>query len=269
MSEIKASVEYIDVERAHLLLGEMAPNRNVRALKVERYAADMAAGRWRLTGEAIKITADGVVIDGEHRLRAVIKSGTSIQSLVVYGVALDDRVAMDTGAPRRLSDHLKFLGETNCNELAAAVYVLYCRHRGHYLLSGYLEPSHQQLLAELEKHPGIRDSLSAVMRVCQLLRMSKGVCAALHYDMSTIDSSDADDFWERLYSGECLTNRDSIMVLRKRMEESAMTRGPKLDRVYVQAFIIKAWNAYREGREIAILRWARGGANPESFPELV
>jgi len=30
--------------------------------------------------------------------------------------------------------------------------------------------------------------------------------------------------------------------------------------------MLKAWNAWREGREVKILAWKRGGANPERFP---
>lgn len=30
--------------------------------------------------------------------------------------------------------------------------------------------------------------------------------------------------------------------------------------------LIKAWNAWRDGRELKILGWKRGGAKPEPFP---
>jgi hypothetical protein len=30
---------------------------------------------------------------------------------------------------------------------------------------------------------------------------------------------------------------------------------------------IKAWNAYRSGETIELLRWSPGGAKPERFPE--
>jgi hypothetical protein len=32
------------------------------------------------------------------------------------------------------------------------------------------------------------------------------------------------------------------------------------------ALFIKAWNAYREGREVSLLKWNPGGARPEEFP---
>lgn len=267
MAGIKAEVEFIDPERAQQLLARMAPNRNVRTPKVDKYAADMASGRWVVTGEGIKLTADGVVIDGEHRLRAVVKSGATIEILVVYGVELTDRVAMDTGATRTLADHLKFLGETQCNELAAGLMVLYSRRRGVYARP--LEASHQQLIQELTDHPGIRQSVLVVNRAARQLRMPRGICVALHYDMADLDASDAEDFWSRLYSGVGLNEKDPIAVLRRRLEDNAMSNGRKLDRSVTHAYIIKAWNAYREGRDMAILKWTRGGSSPEPFPELI
>lgn len=267
LSKIKVQIETIDPARAAELLGTMVPNRNVRRFKVERYVRDMASGQWRLTGESIKLTGDGKVIDGEHRLRAVVKSGATIQSLVVYGVDIDDRVAMDTGAKRNLADHLKFMGEVNVAELSAAINVLYCRNRGFYLK--YVEVSHQELIDELHDHPEIRSSLRVVKPVSRLLRIPVGICAALHYNMTELDRDDADDFWAKLYSAAGLGENDPVLVLRKRLEENAVIRGKRLDRDYIHAFVVKAWNAYREGREISILRWARGGSNRESFPELV
>lgn len=31
--------------------------------------------------------------------------------------------------------------------------------------------------------------------------------------------------------------------------------------------MIKAWNAYREGRSVGLIRFKSGGAKPEAFPE--
>ena len=36
---------------------------------------------------------------------------------------------------------------------------------------------------------------------------------------------------------------------------------------YLTAILIKAWNAYRSGEEVGVLRFRPGGAHPEKFPE--
>ena len=50
---------------------------------VEKFAAEMTAGRWRLTHQGIAFDTEGKLIDGRHRLLAVIRSGATVPMLVV------------------------------------------------------------------------------------------------------------------------------------------------------------------------------------------
>ena len=43
-------------------------NRPVTQAHVERLAAEMSAGRWRLTHQGIAFSTRGVLLDGQHRL---------------------------------------------------------------------------------------------------------------------------------------------------------------------------------------------------------
>ena len=52
--------------------------RNRRRDTVTAYAEDMAAGRWKENGETIKFDSEGRLIDGQHRLAAVVKANTPI-----------------------------------------------------------------------------------------------------------------------------------------------------------------------------------------------
>lgn len=268
---MKAEVEHVDPELAELLLGRMIENRYIRRSKVTQFAADMKAGLWRLTGEAIKLTDDGQVIDGEHRLRAIIESGVSVETLVVRGARVDDRVAMDSGTSRTLSDHLRFLGLDRSTDLAAALISLQDRHSGTPRrggVGGSLATSRQEFVLLFEANPRLLDSVEAVAKTARLLRLPRGLCAALHYDMVALDPDDADDFWARLHSGAEMHAQHPVLVLRRRLEENAATIGRKFDRLTIHAYIIKGWNAYRDGRDIVVIRWTRGGAHPEEFPTL-
>jgi len=268
---MKAEIEYIDPELAELLLGRMIDNRRVRRPKVLQFAADMKAGLWRVTGEAIKLTEDGQVIDGEHRLRAIIESGVSIETLVVHGAQIDDRVAMDSGTSRTLTDHLRFLGVERPTDLAAALIALQDRHQRSPFRSGpgsSSATSRQEFLLLLDANPRLPDSVMATSKVARLLRLPRGLCAALHYDMVALDPDDADDFWARLHSGAEMHAQHPVLVLRRRLEGNAATIGRKFDRITIHAYMIKGWNAYRDGRDITVIRWTRGGAHPEEFPTL-
>lgn len=53
-------------------------NRKVRDSVVMRYAADMKAGRWKQTHQGIAFNGDGTLLDGQHRLFAIIEADTEV-----------------------------------------------------------------------------------------------------------------------------------------------------------------------------------------------
>lgn len=97
---MNAAVETITPELAQIYLARNTKNyRRINQRTVEEYAKDMAAGRWAENGECIKFHADGRLLDGQHRLRAIIKAGCPIKMLVVHGITADDSV-IDVGRGR-------------------------------------------------------------------------------------------------------------------------------------------------------------------------
>lgn len=268
--QIYAEVETIDFEFAEMLLGKMVDNRNIRPRKVAQFAADMRNGDWHNNGETIKLTPEGRVIDGMHRLLAVRASKAVIRCLVVYNVLEETRISIDCGSPRTLADHLKLLGYKRTSELATALNVLWDRKKGRPRDGGHSgAATKQQYMDLLVEHPNIVESVAAMDKLRRRLRLPMGIAAALHYDMATLSAEDCAHFWDHLDSGIDLGERSPIRALRKRLEDNIASRNAKLDQVTLHAYVIKAWNLWREGREISQLMWRRGGANPEPFPELV
>lgn len=79
-------------------------NRPVSQGTVNNYARDMAMGRWLITHQGIAIAADGRVIDGQHRLWAVIESKTTVIMQVTTGLPIETQEAIDGGMPRSARD---------------------------------------------------------------------------------------------------------------------------------------------------------------------
>lgn len=97
-------------ELATQWLESRARNRSISDSTVNRYAADMKAGTWRLTHQGIAFDADGVLVDGEHRLWAVTRSGVAVRMMVTRGLCAEDREAFDQGRSRSVADALHLAG---------------------------------------------------------------------------------------------------------------------------------------------------------------
>lgn len=66
----------------------------------------MASGEWRLTHQGLAIGEDGTLLDGQHRLLALIKSQTSLQMNVTVNVPKASYPYFDLGIKRGLEDAL-------------------------------------------------------------------------------------------------------------------------------------------------------------------
>src|SRR4051812_48555336 len=79
-------------------------NRTKKPEEIRRYAADMKAGNWKLTGESVKFGTDGMLKDGQNRLSACIQAGVPFGTHVVFGIDPEVFANMDRGKNRNPSD---------------------------------------------------------------------------------------------------------------------------------------------------------------------
>jgi ParB-like chromosome segregation protein Spo0J len=92
---------------ARLLITRIGDNRKPKRAVIQRYANVMNAGQWQLTHQGIGISVRGEVIDGQHRIFAVIESGMTIEVLVVRGVSQDAMLVLDNGVQRTDADSIR------------------------------------------------------------------------------------------------------------------------------------------------------------------
>jgi hypothetical protein len=267
---IEARIVTITPEHAEQLLRLNTHNRGVNHARVDQYAADMRRGNWQLNGEAIKVASTGQVLDGQHRLMAILDADQPIQTLLITNLPPQAQETMDQGRARQLYDVLKLRGEGDYCALAAAVKLvcLYERDGLPYIAPFKASPTIHEALRTLERNPEIRDSVRLTAKH-KVRWVSYSSLAALHYLFTIVDQEDADDFVLKLARGENLTAASPVWVLRERLIRDHAERGnraPISPRVKL-AFLIRTWNAYRAGDQIVRLTW-QGGANADRFPRI-
>ena len=99
-----AKVETITPEIAKTMLGENVNNRRISRDNVNLFAREIRNGEWRFNGEAIKFGKDGRLLDGQHRLLAVIAADKPLTTLVIRGLEDETQQTMDSGKTRTLGD---------------------------------------------------------------------------------------------------------------------------------------------------------------------
>ncbi len=104
--QMDLSVETITAKQAEKYLQFNTNNRPLRKSLVSQYAKDMASGNWRLTHQGVAFNCDGTLLDGQHRLAAIVQSGVTVQMLVARGVDSRNQLVMDDHAKRSAGDAL-------------------------------------------------------------------------------------------------------------------------------------------------------------------
>lgn len=113
-SENRSDVKLVTItpEMAEIMLEKNIANRKVNQANVNRIAADMATGNYKLNGETIKISPNHEILDGQHRLLACVKSNMPFTTYIVYNVEREAIGTIDMGKGRSVADSLNVMG---CN----------------------------------------------------------------------------------------------------------------------------------------------------------
>lgn len=97
-------------------------NRRLRLEYAKNLASQMIEKGWRdNTGVPIIFDEDGVLIDGQHRLTAVVIANTPIKFSIVRNVSREVQDVIDTGLNRQASDVLTFSGVKNSGAIASLI----------------------------------------------------------------------------------------------------------------------------------------------------
>ena len=90
----------------------MKNNRKLNHNTIRRYARIMKAGGWNLTHQGIAFDEKGELIDGQHRLHAIIMANEPIQMMVTYNVQHEDGAAftIDMGTKRTTQNVIQISG---------------------------------------------------------------------------------------------------------------------------------------------------------------
>ncbi len=244
-----ASLELVEVtpELATEWLSTMGANRRLNATHVDRLADDIRRGDWRQTFDPVRFNRKGELIDGQHRLTAVVQSGRSISVYVARNLDPRAMAVIDTNKPRSVADAMQINGVANARKLAAAAKSLYYYDLDKLASSGPAV-SYAALQRTIKAHPFLPD---AVEQVVQSSVIQPHAQLAMVYCLAHEKHARRAEEWiELIQEGENIGKGNPAFELRKRLlsmrGKGAKTqlRGPS-----VAAMIINGWNLFLAGRK--------------------
>jgi hypothetical protein len=247
-------------------------NRRYKHYVARKYARDIQAGKWTMTCQGIEFAPDGTLLNGQHRLHAIIMADMPLTLLVGFNVQPEAQRNIDTNAARTLFDLFTLAGVGDAGIVSTLVRVL-CMVEKAGTWEAYHDYSWNPTRAECweywEKHQDIPEvvPLTRALRIC----LHASIAGPLLYATSRAHPVEAHKFWKGLADGVGLGGSDVRHLLRERLIRDRQNKHARMVEKDIVAFTIKAWNCYLEGKEghWTTLRWRSQGPVPEPFPVLL
>ena len=267
LKPIRPEIVSLTPELAVKMLEQNASNRPVSDHHVQRIARQIIAGKWRFNGDTIKIAATGDVLDGQHRLWAVIEAKKSVETIIVRGIEREAFATIDTlRKPRSGSDTLALHGATRYRNIMAGSLSWLIRWQRR-TLEDYRAPQNKIENSDIEEafaaHPGIARAVERAMVLRRLAHI--GIMGFLYYIITNRDPALAERMINTLENPADVSINDPFFRLRAYFTADHHKNKDPLETI---ALAIKAANAASAKKRIEVLSWRKQGKRAEEFPTL-
>ena len=268
---VRTEVTIITPDYARHILENYNPkNRALKQKHVDDLAMEMTNKEWMLNGQTIIFSKNGMLLDGQHRLSACVKSGCSFETAVSYNVEENTFGKIDgLSVPRTTADVLSIENIPNYCEVAAIAKIIqkweYLKNDEKHLVLTCTKFNKSDVTEFCLKRNDFDNSALVAKQGKKLLKPS--LFGACHYICSSINQFQADLFFKSLCDLNLAIKLQQALFLRDRLLTiRSEQRTLSFKEIEIMALIIKSWNAYREGRELKLLRWKLNSETNEMFP---
>ena len=271
---MNATIINIDANKATEYLKFNTVNRPLNQAHVAFLASEMINGNWKLNGEAICFE-NGKLVNGQHRLNAIIIADVKIDMLVVSECEVGSFKTFDSGRNRTISEVFSIIGIPYA-ALISSIIGRYKRisiqaKEGKVNVGRSLTGAKKQSKIELEKEynstPELYQSIAKFSFPMGQKHILTGVEIGGYVSFLIKDKKHPNEFvmsfFEMLSRGKNISNT-TIELLRDRLLDDKLSNA-KLTPKYKQMLIIKAWNCYVKDVNLKTLRWNETSEGELSF----
>lgn len=265
---MKTELRDITPEIAGQMLKRNHRNRKPSKGNVKFLTREMNNGNWVFDGSPIRLTEDGRLLDGQHRLTAIVESGTTQQFLIVSGIKAETFKVMDTGKGRNSSDVFSIEGISNATIASATSRIVMRHSKGISYEEGIgFKPSNTDLLTFYNDNSKIEEFVAKSDLLYREFNkvIPASTIAGFGYLMAEKSITHSEEFWNKVCTGLALEKGSPMKVLRDKLIADKFSKS-SLPYQQKTALIFKAWNHFRKGKKIKYLKWNKEN---EKFPVLI
>jgi hypothetical protein len=256
----------INKEVAEQMLSMNINNRKFKDAIVTKYANEMLKGNWKNdTGELIKLSKTNKLLDGQHRLRAIIKANVELSMYVAFDLNDDVFVVLDSGTTRTSNDVFHIAGAQYSSLIPPMIQFSQALNNGNRSNRGNITLTNVELLNKFKENEDYYLDIASktygyYVQFAKI--MSPTLIGSFMIHFNTKSSADCELFFNELCTGRDVTNNVIYLLRNKLIEDRTGTS--KMDREHKNALIIKAWNFYRLRQDVKVLRYNKDVE--KSFP---
>lgn len=257
-------------QKAHELLGTNVNNRSLRRRQVEKYARDIIANEWQLTGEAIQVDWDGNLINGQHRCHAVIMAGKAINVFLISGLDPASQKVIDVAVKRTAVDALRWAGFTGDLTILAKMARMDTTWDSPQRITtatgngGFQFLTHSEIVNWVSEHEDAFVSARFGQQHFAEIGFTPSVLAFAHYLMFKVDEIACDVFWQELLEMRTNGVGDPRLTMAKAIRSKRDDRSMLPDGLQL-FYALRAWNAWRAGEKLTRMP-AMSNNNPVDVP---
>lgn len=265
---VTTSTVMVSPEIAKRWLERNKKNRPISPTIVAKYRNDMMSGLWTFAADPIRFDMDGNLIDGQHRLTALSESDATIPMLVIRGLHPDAQLVMDQGRKRTPGQQLGLHGIKNSKHVAASVKFLLMWELGYLFRDAKVAQSITTpvIIEYVENHPTDIEFLQKNLQRIIQVDVPPSISGAFFIAANRANDAATLEFVTQAYSMVGLSEGHPILTLDRRLRR-IRREGIKTPQRDYLAFLILAWNAWRDNRRITKFQRPEGGSwSADNFP---
>jgi hypothetical protein len=255
----KSEVVRITPKIAEDLLKLNSSNRKVSERAIRSYVKQMETGEWKFTGDPIQVSKTNKLLNGQHRLMAIIKSQLAFDFVIISD--LDDDVfnVLDTGKNRSAADVLSVNGVENFALVSSISKFIINYRKGNFESASKFSAkdtliTNSNVEKFVESNPEIIDVALTTKEYCKKFKLiAASTMGAMYFLFQEKDSIKVNQFFDKLVYGLNLEKGCPIRALRDRMIQDSVNKS-KLKPIDKVALIVSSWNNFRAGKSITMLK---------------